>query len=362
MKRRTLHRCGMLLYWSFAWLVCAYAAAVAWAWTPGPAWLAVLIGLAVFIPAWTWGFVRGRGWQAWIGRGLVVTVVLALCMVTPSRTRSWSVDQSHTVTMEADGAGYAIHDIRHCSYEAAEAYAVRWETRFIDPERIDEVWYAVEPFSPDSPAAHTFLSFGIEDGKGGHNYLAVSVEIRRDAGEMYSPLAGLFRRYELMYVLADENDVIGLRAIHRRHDVFLYPVKATRDQARVLFLDMLSRAVALGRKPEFYHTLTNTCASNIAEHLRRRWPQALPRWDLRILLPGNADALALERGLLDCSGSIHELRKTHNISAIARQIGDTAPDFSERIRVGLHLSSSEKIDKRRPQRRGAESAEGHGEE
>ena len=38
--------------------------------------------------------------------------------------------------------------------------------------------------------AHTFLSFGFEDGR----RLAISVEVRRERGESFSPLRGLLRQ------------------------------------------------------------------------------------------------------------------------------------------------------------------------
>jgi hypothetical protein len=307
---------------------------------PGPSWLAILAGVAVFAPAWIWGFVRPAGWRAWLGRGFIVLVLVVVSAVEPSGERSWADDQSHTISVEPNGTAVAIHDVRHCRYYGPDDYDTYWETRIVDPALIDEVWYVVEPFAAGSPAAHTFLSFGVNDGKGHHRYLAVSVEVRREAEERFSPVAAMFRRFELIYIFADESDVIGLRAVHRQHHVYLYPVKATPAQAQVLFGSMLDRALALKRRPEFYHTLTNSCTTNIADHLRRLWPGSLPRWDLRILLPGNADALALERGLLDCTGTIAEVRQRYDISEVARRVGDASTSFSARIRDGLVRASS----------------------
>lgn len=339
-SRGLLRRFGSVVYWCLAWLICAYVAAAAWAWMPGPAWLTVLAGVAVFAPAWIWGFVRTTTWRVWLGRSFIVLVLVVVSAVEPRTTLRWSADQSHTVSADPSGTSIAIRNVRQCRYYTPDDYDVFWQTRTIDPARIDEVWYVVEPFAPSSAAAHTFLSFGINDGKGHHRYLAVSVEIRRELDEQFSPVAALFRRFELIYVIADEADVIALRAIHRQHDVFLYPVKATPEQSRVLFLDMLDRTVSLNQKPEFYHTITNNCTTNIAMHLRRLWPNVVPRWDLRYLLPGNADGLALEHGLLDVSGNLIELRKRYNISAAARAAGDEALDFSARIRAGLVRASS----------------------
>ena len=61
------------------------------------------------------------------------------------------------------------------------------------------------------------LSFGFEDG----TYLAVSVEVRLEEDESYSPVGGLMRQFEIMYVVADERDVIRLRTRHRDADVLV---------------------------------------------------------------------------------------------------------------------------------------------
>ena len=57
--------------------------------------------------------------------------------------------------------------------------------------------------------AHIMVSFGFA----GKDYLAVSIETRKEKGESYSTLAGFFRQYELYYVVADERDVVR-RANH----------------------------------------------------------------------------------------------------------------------------------------------------
>lgn len=94
----------------------------------------------------------------------------------------------------------------------------------------------VERFG-DAPAiAHTFLSFGF-----GGEYLAISVE-----------------QYELMYVIADERDVIGLRTHYRRDPVYMYPVTTTPDKIRRVFVEMLERSNKLATEPEFYSVRTRS--------------------------------------------------------------------------------------------------------
>jgi len=46
-------------------------------------------------------------------------------------------------------------------------------------------------------------------GNLGDDHLAVSIEARKVEGESYSSLKGFFRQYELVYVVADERDVMS---------------------------------------------------------------------------------------------------------------------------------------------------------
>ena len=50
-------------------------------------------------------------------------------------------------------------------------------------------------------------SFGFQDGR----FLAFSGETRKEEGESYSTLGGFFRQYELIYIAAEERDIIRLR-------------------------------------------------------------------------------------------------------------------------------------------------------
>ena len=50
--------------------------------------------------------------------------------------------------------------------------------------------------------AHTMVSFGFS----GSDYICFSIETRKEKGEGYSAIKGLFRQFELVYVAADERD------------------------------------------------------------------------------------------------------------------------------------------------------------
>jgi hypothetical protein len=145
-------------------------------------------------------------------------------------------------------------------------YIVRHYDKTFDLNRLDSVDFLVVPFKEAPNLAHTMLSFGF----GGNDYLVVSVEARMEEGQSYSPVKGLMRQYELMYVVADERDVIPLRTKHRDVDVYLYRTRATPEQARMLLVDMMARVNKLAFEPEFYDTFTNNCTTNIVPHQPHR--------------------------------------------------------------------------------------------
>ena len=53
--------------------------------------------------------------------------------------------------------------------------------------------------------AHPILSFDF----GPQGRICFSIETRVARGQGYSPIAGLYRQYELIYIAADEGDVVG---------------------------------------------------------------------------------------------------------------------------------------------------------
>jgi hypothetical protein len=187
----------------------------------------------------------------------------------PSNDRDWSPDQKILATAIVHGDQVEIRNVRNFRYTSESAFSPAYETRTYDLNRLDSVWFVVERFGEMAGMAHTFLSFGFGD-----EFVAISVEIRKERGETFSPVKGLLRQYELMYVIGDERDLIGLRTNYRRDIVYLYPVKTTREKMRRVFLDMLERANELAVRPEFYNVLRERSRPSAGCRSRRSCPGA----------------------------------------------------------------------------------------
>ncbi len=186
------------------------------------------------------------------------------------------------------------------------------------------------PFKDAPRLAHTMLSFEFRPPDGPPQYLACSIEIRKEKGEKYAALKGSARQYELMYVLADERDVVELRTNYRGEDVYRYHTIATPDQARVLLVDVLARANELASRPEFYNTFTNNCTTNLVRHINRIQPNRLV-YDYHVLLPGYSDQLAYDEGLIQRHGTFEETKAAAYLNPKALAAAGQE-DFSALIR------------------------------
>ena len=266
----------------------------------------------------------------WLGVGAAITALagfLVLRARIPSHDREWSTDQSvlPAATFTADSV--RIEGVRNFRWTSSTAFTPAWETRSYDLRRISTAWYVVIPFGTIwRGPAHAFVSFGFDDGQ----YVAISIEARREPKEAYGVVAGALRNFELVYVVGDEQDLIGRRAVFDGTDVDLYPIRAEPSQVRQMFVSMLERANAIRARPEFYNTLTNNCTLNLVHHVNALVPGRIPSsW--RIVLPGYSDAVIHGIGLIDTTLTIAEARTRFKINDRARMaLGQ--PDFSAQIR------------------------------
>jgi hypothetical protein len=244
----------------------------------------------------------------------------------PSNYRTWIPAQAVLPTAELRGDSLTVRNIRNSQYLNADDYVVRYYDKTFDLRKLRSVDFVTVPFQDSPTLAHTMLSFGFDDA----DFLAVSVEARYEEGETYSPVKGALRQYELIYVVADERDVIVLRAKHRKDDVYLYRTRATPELARALLLDMMARANKLAAEPEFYDALSNNCTTNIVAHVNRVQPGRVPL-NVGVLLPGYADRLAYDLGLLDTQLPFEKLKHQARIDRVAARHADET-NFSQRIR------------------------------
>lgn len=290
--------------------------------------LALLAGLGASLLL-AWRLVTSSWRQPALMGGPVVVAVAWLIAIRPSGERPWIVGQERAPRVTIAGDIATIENVRHADWRSAIDVDMRWETRRYDLRAIRTVDLVIEPFDDWRGMAHIFVTFGFAGGE----HVAISIESRREIGERYAPLRGLFRHYELLYIIGDERDLIGLRANIRRDPTYVFPTRATPEEARTLFVAMITRGDELGRRPEFYNTLTSTCATGLLRHVNEVRTRKVSALDWRIMFPGYADELAWDLGLLEADGTFEETRARHLINErSAYDPGLDGPSWSRKIR------------------------------
>lgn len=255
-------------------------------------------------------------------------------LVTPSNDRQWQPDVSRLSWAEVNGDLVTFHNVRNLDYRTETDYTPAWYDHTYDLREIDEA-NIVASYWMGEDIAHLFVSFGFS----GKDYLAISIETRKEVGESYSTLAGFFRQYELFYVVADERDLIGVRTNYRKdppEDVYVYRAHGPAANARRLFLDYVRELNELRDHPKFYNTLTTNCTTSIWMHAHVNPTRPPLSW--KILASGHVPAYLYEIGRLDSSMPFEELRRRSRVNDAARAAGK-APDFSQRIRAALPRSA-----------------------
>ena len=274
-------------------------------------------------------FLLVRPWR----RGLVVAlglsalVAFAYVLVRPSNDREWQPDVAVAPTTVIEGERLTVHGVRNFHYRSETDFDARWEDRTYDLAKLRSLDLVMSYWGPVD-YCHTLVSFGFEGGE----QLAVSVETRKEVGEGFSTFAGLYKRFELVYVFADERDVIGVRTNHRHETVYLYRIRTRPERLRELFLSYVQHANRLASEPEFYGVLGNSCGVNILHRVADTGRSVIMGRDA--LLNGYWDRNLYAMQAIDTSHPFEELRTKSLIDARARAAGD-APDFSQRIREGL---------------------------
>lgn len=233
--------------------------------------------------------------------------------------------------VEFNGPKVTIHDVRNNNYRTRDDFDVFYEPRTYDIGQLQTLDVFVNYWC-SSLVAHTFLSFGFSDGK----FLSVSVENRIKSGETYDMWAGLFKQYELVYIWADERDLVRLRTNYRKEDVYLYRVKMKQDDIRKLFVSMLKRTNKIYNSPEFYNTILHSCTNTISSHLDKEAIIRRHFWR-RHILTGDIDRRSYKEGLL-YGGNLpfDKLREISKINLRAEGAGKDG-DFSNKIRTHIDL-------------------------
>jgi hypothetical protein len=247
----------------------------------------------------------------------------------PSNTRDWRPEVARLATAMVYGKRVIVRNVRNFSYRSVEDFDERWEERTFDLAKLDglDIFFI---YWGAPLLAHTIVSWSFAGGQ----HLAISVETRKKKTQKYSALKAFFRQYELIYVVADEADVIKLRTNVRGEQVYLYRLKTTRAGARALLLDFLEAMNDTAARPRWYNALVANCTTIIRQRVIHAGGRVPFSW--RIFANAYLPQLLHERGTFDTRLPFAELKSLSHINERARAVAP-GEDFSAKIRAGLPL-------------------------
>jgi len=255
-------------------------------------------------------------------------VVVWFACTGPAQERPWRPEVAVLPRATVDGDRVRVTGVRNFDFRTRDDFTARYEDREFSLAHVSSLDLFLSYWRPGA-FGHTFVSFKFDDGT---PPLCVSIEARPEAGERFALVPAVFKRFELIYVVGDERDLVGSRAGPRREEVYLYPIRATPEEVRRLLAVYLGRINALADRPEFYNPWKNSCTVNIARHANTAGREG--HFDVRYLLNGWVDSYLYATGRVDTTVPFEELRRRSRITDVARE-ARSAPDFSRRIRESL---------------------------
>ncbi len=307
-----------------------------------PALILTIVGSGTELPGWiivagvVWmiGVRRRWRWAAVPALAAVLLVIFVRAGVEPSNDRTWQEHLTVMPEVRIDGGVITIEGVRNFRWNADETYDAAWETRTYELTNLQGVDLIVEPFSATSLLAHTMLSFDFgPDGR-----VILTIEARKEPGEVYGIVDGGLNRFEMLYIFADERDALGVR-YHRGHQLYAYPATVEPVALRAFFLGLATTANNLRTRPAFYKIVRDNCTTAWVRHsdaLSTR-PMGL---NLDTIFNARVGRLLYERGSIPTDLPYEQIKARHRIDPrIPAAIDD--PDFSDRIREGQNPAQAE---------------------
>jgi hypothetical protein len=281
-----------------------------------PGWA---VGVSTLFAAWQ------PFWQPFATVLGVATLFVAWWLrQKPSHDREWDPSVAVLPRAVCKGDMITIENVRNFDYRSPDEFKPRYETRMFHLANLSGTDIVFFNWG-SSWMSHPVLVFDFgPDGR-----VCISAEVRYRKGQKYSLIRSLYRQQELIFLVADERDVILSRTKHGRPQTsHLYRFNASAGELRTVFLDYVEAINSMYERPRWYHGLCANCTTTFY-----RLPNSRSRCDWRVLANGRLDRALYEDGRLDRTLPFPELRRTSYLNDVA----NSAPEagFGDHIRREL---------------------------
>ena len=311
-------------------LAMAWGGFALWFRLPGSGWVRAAAAAAFFTTGMVAiaGILMRRRQIAILTFGAVLgAVLLWWSTIRPLAVADWAPDVSRQVTGRQDGDTLVLTNVRNFEWRSDTDFTERWETRTYDLSKLRTLDLFMSYWAGPQ-MAHVILSFGFDGG----DRLAWSIEVRRQQGGEYSPVADTFKTSPLVIIAADERDVVRVRSNVRHEDVQLYRLATPPTEARRLLEEYVEDANNLAGAPQFYNSLTTNCTTAVVK-MSRAAGADLPL-DWRFIVNGYLPGYLYSRSVLDTELPFDEVKALSHIDDRA-QAAAVSAEFSRLIRVGV---------------------------
>lgn len=307
-----------------------WAALALWYRLPAPEWgkYLAIAAFGVFTSIVIYNFIKGPRLKSIATYALVFLGMLVWwSSIVPPATGNWAPDVARQTTGVIEGDILTLTNVREFEWQSKHEAIENWTTRTYDLSKLETVDVFLSYWSGPQ-MAHFILSFGFEDSE----YLAWTIEVRREIGSGYSPIADLFKEHTIVVLATTERDVVGLRTNFRKEDVHLFRLRTQPERARNLLEEYVRDANELSVEPQWYNSVMTNCTTVVVKMLSAVG-DGIP-FDWRLIANGFLPEMAYERKTINTDYSISQLRELGSVTPKAQEVG-LVPGFSEAIRVGV---------------------------
>lgn len=248
---------------------------------------------------------------------LVLTLLLFLINIfgmKPSNDKVWEQNSKTLPHFTIATSTITIDNLRDWRYKKGEVISKNYYSDTFELDKIEKMYLVFNPFSQYEAVAHSFLVFEFSDGK----TVGVSVESRREEGEKYSVVKGLFNEYELWYAYGSVGDLLGARVFYSDEDLRAYPIVVDKNLVRGVFVDIAKTAQDLESNPKFYNTITSNCTNVLARAANKVKAGSVP-WNKARILTGYADNHLHSLGYIDNAESFEKVYEKARVDIFLRE-------------------------------------------